>query len=192
MKTNRFFFVLSIIVLLLPSCSNEKKYVESTTTKDTQNDLFLLDANDKNQLINKLTTAFADEWTASYQYWIAAKLVQGAKTPNVANELMQHHKDELRHADMLANRLIELGGDFRMFPKDWDKKAGCHYDSITDTSVNSILKENIDGEVCAIKFYQDLLNMIKEKDKKTYNIILQILNDEIEHKRDLEKLQKIH
>ncbi|MFH1254218.1 MAG: ferritin-like domain-containing protein [bacterium] len=192
MKTNRLFLVLSVIVLLLPSCSNEKKYAESTTNKDTQSDLFLLNENDKKKLIDKLITAFADEWMASYQYWMAAKLVQGAKTPKVVVELMQHYQDELRHSDMIAKRLIELGGDFRMFPKDWDKVAGCHYDSITNTSVNSILKENIKGEECAINFYQDLLNMVKGKDQKTYAVILKILNDEIEHKHDLEKLQKMH
>ena len=192
MQANRLSFILSITILLLSSCSTVRKEAESSLTTDTQDNHFLLDTNYKNQLINKLVTAFADEWMASYQYWMAAKLVQGAKTPKVVAELIQHYQDESRHADMIAKRLIELGGDFRMFPKDWHKIGGCHYDSITDTKVDTVLKENINGEQCAINFYQNLLSMVKGKDKKTYDIILKILNDEIEHKQDLEKLQKMH
>lgn len=192
MATNSFFSILGTIALLLPACSTEKRDTNITPAKNTESNERLIDVDYKKQLIDKLVTAFADEWTASYQYWVAAKLVQGAKTQKVTDELTQHHKDELRHADMLANRLVELGGDFRIFPQDWHAKASCHYDSITDTNVKSVLNENINGEKCAINFYQDLLSMVKGKDQKTFNMVQEILNDEIEHKQDLEKLQKMH
>src|SRR5208283_2327307 len=100
MKITQLFFTLSMIVLLLPSCSTEKNEAVSSPAKDTQNNGFMLNSDYKNQLIDKLRTAFADEWMASYQYWMAAKLVQGAKTPKVVAELTQHYQDELRHAGM--------------------------------------------------------------------------------------------
>jgi bacterioferritin len=48
------------------------------------------------------------------------------------------------------------------------------------------LKQNIDGERCAIKVYKKLLNFVKGKDEITYKIVLEILEEEIEHEDDLE------
>ncbi|MFH1831733.1 MAG: ferritin-like domain-containing protein [bacterium] len=180
MKTGFFIFAFSTIALLSTSYFFWKKKSNNITPQ--------LDENYKKELIDKLIIAFADEWMASYQYWVAAKLVQDAKTPKIAAELTEHSQDEMRHANLIAKHLIELGGDFRMFPQDWHKIGNCHYDSITDVHAISVLKENIKGEQCAIDFYQDLLNMSKEKDKRTYDIVLEIFNDEVKHKQDLEKL----
>lgn len=176
-----FYGICTFMLAFLSACSTWKKEVGTDRTEN-------LPKSDIALLTNKLVTAFADEWMASYQYWMAARLVQGELRSKVIKELIEHYNDEMRHADMLANRIIELNGDFRMFPQDWHKIGGCHYDSITESNVISVLKENIKGEICAIDFYQDLLEMVKGKDDKTYSIILEILNDEIKHKKDLEKL----
>lgn len=186
MKTSLFTSLCIASLILLPSCFHTKKESQPVTTdvKTAQTE-----KTDADLLINKLVIAFADEWMASYQYWVAAKLVKGTSNPKVTTELIEHYQDETRHADMIAKRLIELNGDFRMFPQDWHKIGGCHFDSITDTDVKTVLHENIKGEECAIDFYKDLLKIVEGKDKKTYDMVLEILNDEIKHKEDLEKLQ---
>jgi bacterioferritin len=79
-----------------------------------------------------------------------------------------------------------------MFPQEWQPKGHCHYESLTDIRVMTVLKENIKGEQCAMAFYQELLNMTdKAHDKKTHAIILEIFNDEVKHKQDLERLQRL-
>jgi bacterioferritin len=45
-----------------------------------------------------------------YQYWLGAKVVKGPMKQSVIAELLQHAGDELRHADMVATRIIQLGG----------------------------------------------------------------------------------
>jgi len=48
-----------------------------------------------------------------------------------------------------------------------------------------VLKQNIKGEQCAIESYKKLSDFVKDKDPVTYNIVLGILTDEIEHEDDL-------
>jgi bacterioferritin len=49
-----------------------------------------------------------------------------------------------------------------------------------------ILEQNIKGEQCAIATYQKLMKATIEADPVTYNIALQILQDEVEHEEDLQ------
>ena len=58
------------------------------------------------ELIMMLNKALADEWLAYYQYWIGAKVAVGVPKEAVVAELIQHAADELRHAGMLADRII--------------------------------------------------------------------------------------
>ena len=139
-----------------------------------------------NQLVKVLNKAFSDEWLAYYQYWIGAKVVKGPMKEAVIAELTQHAADELRHADMLAMRIIQLGGTPVTAPKEWYKHTNCGYEAPDDPFVKAILKQNIAGEQCAISTYKKLVNLTVTKDPVTYNIVLQILQDEVEHEEDLQ------
>jgi len=141
---------------------------------------------DVNELIELLNKAFADEWLAYYQYWLGAKVVKGPMKEAVIAELIQHATDELRHADMLAGRIIQLGGTPITKPEDWYKMTNCGYDAPEDPFVKTILDQNIKGEQCAIMTYQKLVQLTATKDPVTYNIVLQILQDEVEHEEDLQ------
>jgi bacterioferritin len=64
----------------------------------------------------------------------------------------------------------------------------CGYDAPNDPFVETILKQNIEGERCAIGFYKRLLESVQGKDPVTYNVVLQILQDEVAHEEDLQSL----
>lgn len=145
---------------------------------------------EKNSVIEKLTMAFVDEWTAAYQYWMGAKFIQGPLKDEVSKELETHHHEEMGHANMLATRIIQLGGTLNMFPKDWHRISECNFDAISDYNVTTVLKENLKGEQGAVAFYQDLLKMVEGNDQETYDIIQKILHDEREHEKDLTELLK--
>ena len=154
---------------------------------------------DFKELLELLNRAYCDEWLAYYQYWIGAKVVKGPMKEAVIAELIQHATDELRHADMLANRIIQLGGTPVPAPKEWYKLTNCGSDAPEDPFVKAVLDQNIKGEQCAIMTYKNLLNYTLNKDPVTYNIVLQILQDEVEHEEDLqaemedlEDLLKVH
>lgn len=136
-------------------------------------------------LLNK---AYADEWLAYYQYFVEAKVVKGIMKDAAIMELNQHAADELRHATLLCDRIIQLGGVPLLHPKDWMSQTNCGYDAPEDSDVLSILRQAIKGEQCAISTYNDLLDITREKDIVTYDMVSTILADEVEHEEDLQSL----
>jgi bacterioferritin len=143
---------------------------------------------DVDELLKLLNRALADEWFAYYQYWLGAKVVKGPMKDAVAAELLQHATEELAHADLLANRVIQLGGKPVTEPKKWYEWSGCGYQPPDDEYVKTILDQNIEGERCAISYYNDLMKKTRDADIITYNMVLTILNQEVEHEEDLQAL----
>ncbi|MBN1356719.1 ferritin-like domain-containing protein [bacterium] len=141
---------------------------------------------DVDHVVELLNRAFADEWLAYYQYWLGAKIVAGPMKEAVITELMEHAADELRHADMVSNRIIQLGGTPVTTPKRWFDLTNCGYDEPSDPFVRAIIEQNIKGEQCAISVYHALIGEVGFKDPVTYNMAVQILQDEVEHEEDLQ------
>lgn len=136
-------------------------------------------------LLNK---AYADEWLAYYQYFIESKVVKGIMKDAAIVELNQHAADELRHATLISGRILQLGGTPLLSPKDWFTHTNCGYDAPEDFDVLSILNQAIKGEQCAISTYNEILDITREKDIITYDMVSTILADEVEHEEDLQAL----
>ena len=145
---------------------------------------------DVDELINLLNKALSDEWLAYYQYWIGAKVVKGPMKDAVIAELQLHATEELSHAELLATRIVQLGGTPVLSPSEWLKLTTCGYDSPADPYVEKILEQSIKGEQCAIRVYNELLDITRVADPVTYNIVLTILSDEVEHEEDLPSLKE--
>ena len=143
---------------------------------------------DVNELIKELNKALADEWLAYYQYWIGAKVAVGQMRNAVVAELEEHAEEELEHAGMLVERILQLGGTPLLDPADWYKETNCKYEIPSDPKVKVLLAQNIRGEQCAIEVYNKLAKMTRDVDPITYNMVLEILEDEVEHEEDLEAL----
>ena len=141
-----------------------------------------------NEIITTLNKAYADEWLAYYQYFIEAKVIKGIMKDAAIAELAQHAADELRHANMVADRILQLGGTPLLHPQEWFTHTNCGYEEPKDFDVVSILEDSIKGEQCAISVYSQLADMTRNKDIVTYDIVSEILADEVEHEEDLQAL----
>jgi len=141
-----------------------------------------------NEVIRLLNKAYADEWLAYYQYFIEAKVIKGIMKDAAIAELEQHATDELRHANMVADRILQLGGTPLLNPKEWFTQTNCGYEEPKDFDVVAILEDSIKGEQCAISTYSSIADIVKDKDIITYNIVSEILADEVEHEEDLQAL----
>ena len=142
------------------------------------------------ELLRLLNQAYASEWLAYYQYWLGAKVIKGPMKDAVVAELDLHATEELSHAQLLAARIIQLGGTPVTTPRDWFDLSPCKYDPPDDPYVKTILEQNIAGEQCAIATYKNLMDITKDKDMVTYNLALTILEQEVEHEEDLQSLQE--
>ena len=146
---------------------------------------------DVDELINLLNKAYSDEWLAYYQYWVGAQIASGTMAANLIPELEEHATEELEHAKKLAKRIIELGGTPVLSPEEWYQKTTCGYlIPKKGGEAAALLKQNIQGERCAIEVYNKLLFLVKDKDLITTHLIRQILEDEVEHEQDLEDLAR--
>ena len=145
---------------------------------------------DVDKLVEALNRAYASEWLAYYQYWLGAKLIKGPMKDAVAAELTLHATEELGHAVLLADRIIQLGGTPVIHPRDWMSASPCAYDPPADPLVSTLLDQNIAGEQCAIGVYKDLMDLTKDKDPVTWNMALTILQQEVEHEEDLQSLRE--
>ena len=131
-----------------------------------------------------------DEYLAAIQYHNGSLLV---KDINIRDELAQHAKEELNHADWLSERILEMGGKPAHKSK-WKKLMICGYARPKGNDQN-ILHQNIAGERCAIEYYQSVLNkpphppyqggIQKEVDSTTKQLVAKILAQEYEHLNDL-------
>jgi len=108
----------------------------------------------------------------------------------VAAELNLHATEELNHALLVANRVIQLGGTPVLSPQGVVRAQPVHLRPPEDPYVAVLLDQNIAGEQCAITTYKGLMDVTKDKDMVTYNLALTILGQEVEHEEDLQSLRE--
>lgn len=141
---------------------------------------------DVEKLIQMLNEALAEEWLAYYQYWIGARMIEGPMRSEIEPELLLHANEELAHAELVVNRIIQLGGTPVLNPADWTQYAKCDYEAPIDPYIEEVLKQNLKGERCAISRYEEIADFTNGKDHATYQMAVGILNDELEHEHDIE------
>ena len=141
---------------------------------------------DVKELIKMLKSALSEEWMAYYQYWVGARVIEGAMRPSVEKEFIKHAQEELQHAEKLVTRIIQLEGTPVLSPEEWFKLSKCKYLAPTDPHIETVLGQNLTAERCAIGTYQKLADFTFGKDHYTYKIALDILESELEHEQYIE------
>jgi len=140
---------------------------------------------DREELLNILNVAYAEEWLAYYQYWLGAQLIVGPQRKEIAAEFLEHAEEEFEHAKKLATRIIELGGTPILDPADWQKVALCKYDAPSKPYAMNLLEQNLTAERCAVVRYQKICEMTHGKDYATFRLAMKILHEEIEHEQEI-------
>ena len=138
------------------------------------------------QLLDTLNAALSEEWLAYYQYWIGSLVVEGAMRADLQRELEEHAAEELAHAKMLADRIIQLEGTPVLDPAQWLSLARCKYAAPLQNDVLNILKQNIASERCAIVRYEEIASYTNGLDFTTCDMAKKIMAEEEEHEQDLQ------
>ena len=136
------------------------------------------------QMLNK---ALADEYLAANQYLAPIGLACGKLRPEVEEEFQKHYEEELKHAQMLKERIIKLGGIPLQSPEEWYAHTNCGYTKPTDYNTQVLVTQNLESERKAEDVYDAICKACKEAgDLITFHIARKIWEDEQEHEQDLE------
>jgi bacterioferritin len=142
------------------------------------------------QLIDALKKAYLDELLAFYSYWITALVAEGWHGEELAEHFKEEATDELGHAEKLANRISELGGDPLVHPAEWEKGANAPFTPPRKARADAdgMVADQLKAEAGAIQAYSRLAKMTFGKDPVTYELATELLKDEVRHEEFLENL----
>ena len=138
---------------------------------------------DLDQLVELLVKNAAAELTTYYYYTILRANLIGLEGEGIKEIAEAARVEDRNHFEALVPRIYELGGKLPENMKDFHDCSACPPASLPKdpTDVKAILKVLVDAERCAVRGYTNICNMTVGKDHRTYDLVLSILNEEIEH-----------
>ena len=107
----------------------------------------------------------------------------GLASPKIAEEFLVHANEESAHADRLAQRIVQLGGEPDFSPDTLSARSHASYDD--STGLKSMIRANLIAERVAIETYSQIIAMIGDKDTTTRRLLEDILSEEQEHAEEL-------
>jgi len=146
---------------------------------------------DIKDLIKDLNKAYCDEWLAFYAWWYMAQAVEGKGYEDMSEFLGKIAKDELEHAQELAERIIELGGLPTNNLSAIEKNANSPYPGVMKDlkDYDEIIKLVTSAEAGAIEVYNKIAKKTFGKDHDTYQLATHIMGEEIGHEEMFENLK---
>jgi len=141
---------------------------------------------DREQVVKLLNEALATEIVCTLRYRHDYFIARGLKAKVAAEELLEHANAELEHADAIAERIVQLGGEPDLDPDTLKKRSHAEYRPSTE--LRDILRENLIAERIAIDSYRAIIDYLGDEDPTTRRLMERILAAEEEHADDLSDL----
>lgn len=146
-------------------------------------DSYLLD---RKAVVRLLNEALATEWVCVLRYYRHYYMASGMLADSVKAEFLEHAQQELAHANLLSERIVQLGGAPDLDPDTLTDRAHAEYKPGHD--LRDMVKENLIAERIAIDSYREMINYVGDRDTTTKRILMQILAQEEEHADDMADL----
>jgi bacterioferritin len=141
---------------------------------------------DRQQVLKVLNEVLATEIVCNLRYRNNALVAQGIHAEAISAEFTEHAVQEQDHADRVAARIMQLGGEPDMNPATL--LARSHADYKTSRNLRELLRENLIAERVAIDTYNEIVRWLGDGDHTTRRLIEAILEQEEEHADDLASL----
>lgn len=143
-------------------------------------------AADREKVIDLLNEALATELVCVLRYKSHYFMAKGIHSEGVKAEFQQHAIEEMAHADRLAKRIVELGGEPNFSPTGLSERSHAEY--VVGDSLRSMIKEDLVAERIAIESYREMIAYLENSDPTTQRLLKDILAMEEEHAEDLASL----
>lgn len=141
---------------------------------------------DRDTIVKILNEALATELVCVLRYKRHFYMATGINAPAVAAEFLEHATDEQGHADRLAERIVQLGGEPNFSPEGLLNRS--HSEYVEGNGLLDMIKEDLVAERVAIDSYGEMVRYIGDKDPTTRRLLEDLLAVEEEHADDLKDL----
>src|SRR5437667_5235315 len=141
---------------------------------------------DRETVIKLLNEALATEIVCVLRYKRHYFMASGIHAEGVAAEFLQHANDEQGHADQIAARIVQLGGEPNFNPDGLLTRSHAEY--VEGETLLDMIKEDLVAERIAIDSYRDMINYFGSDDPTSRRLLEGILAVEEEHADDLVNL----
>ncbi len=138
---------------------------------------------DRDTVLKLLNTALATELVCVLRYRRHHFTSKGIHAQAVAAEFLEHAQEEQEHADRLAGRIVQLGGDPDFAPDGLSTRS--HSEYVEGDDLVSMIQEDLVAERIAIESYAEMIRYIGDDDPTTRGILEEILAKEEEHAEEL-------
>ena len=141
---------------------------------------------DRDTVVKLLNEALATEIICVLRYKRHYFMATGINAESVAAEFLQHANEEQGHADQIAQRIVQLGGEPNFNPDGLSTRSHAEY--VEGNSLVDMIKEDLVAERIAIDSYREMINYVNTDDPTTRRMLEGILAMEEEHADDLVSL----
>ena len=141
---------------------------------------------DRGAVIGLLNAALATEWVCVLRYYRHYFMAKGMLADAVKGEFLEHAQQELDHANRIAERIVQLGGEPDLDQATLVPRSHAEYKEGKD--LREMVKENLVAERIAIDSYREMIHWIGDRDTTTKRILEHILAQEEEHADDMADL----
>jgi len=138
---------------------------------------------DRPTVLKLLNEALATEVVCVLRYKRHYFMARGLNAEPVAAEFAEHATQEQEHADRLAERIVQLGGEPNLNPDTLTSRS--HSEYVEASTLEEMIKENLIAERIAIDSYKQMVQYVGDKDPTTRRLLEEILAVEEEHADDL-------
>ncbi|MBC8058264.1 MAG: ferritin-like domain-containing protein, partial [Rhizobiales bacterium] len=130
----------------------------------------------REDIIKLLNDSLATELVCVMRYKRHHFTAKGLASPKIAEEFLVHAQEESVHADMIAERIVQLGGEPDFSPSTLVGRSHADYDESTE--LKAMIRANLVAERVAIEAYSQMIHLIGDKDSTTRRILETILSQE--------------
>jgi bacterioferritin len=143
-------------------------------------------AADRGTVLKLLNEALATEVVCNLRYRRHYFMASGPNSEAAKAEFLEHATQELQHADQIAERIVQLGGEPDLNPATLLERSHAEY--VEGRSLEDMIKENLVAERIAIDSYREIIQYLADKDPTSRRLMEEILATEEEHAEDLSSL----
>ncbi len=137
----------------------------------------------REDIVQLLNDSLATELICVLRYRRHHYTADGLASPAIAAEFLVHANEELAHADRIAQRIVQLGGEPDFRPDTMLQRSHADYDESTD--LKAMIKANLVAERVAVEAYRQMIKLVGDKDPTTRRLLEDILGDEEKHADEL-------